>query len=521
MIRDRSNGAWGLAPIKTPPGEQSMRLSTRLTVAMVALVLLATTAVGVLTYRNISAFVLPRAFDRLEAHADLLGSELAASVRGARADVIGFRSSNAVIDIMTAHLNRGTDPAAAAAEAEWRRRLGKRFEAELLAKPNYHQFRYIAVDDGGRELVRVDRSGPGGSPRTVPDSELERNDGRIPFTETIRLPPGGVYVSPVELNRNNGVIETPHVPVLRVATPIHAPDGRPFGIVIINVDMRPEFARIRESATRGARSYVVNDRGDYLVHPDPDREFGFEYNKPARIQQDFPEFARILATGDTAPRVVQDRAGERVGAGMDMLRLAEGPRVAVIEALPYSELMAAPAAVRDSSLIGGFLAAFCAVVMAIIVARTLTQPLVQMTKVVEGFSRDETVALPAGGGQEIGVLANAFARMAAESRAKAAALNREIEERRRTSEREQLLIAAVESSNDAILTETLDGVITGWNPAAERLFGFTAQEAIGNSIDIIVPDELRGEAQATLDKIKGGEKVDCQETVREIGRAHV
>src|SRR3954464_6843719 len=64
----------------------SMRLSTRLTIAMVALVLLATTAVGVLTYRNIAAFALPRALDRLESHAELLGSELAASVRGARGD---------------------------------------------------------------------------------------------------------------------------------------------------------------------------------------------------------------------------------------------------------------------------------------------------------------------------------------------------------------------------------------------------------------------------------------------------
>ena len=61
-----------------------MRLSTRLTVAMVALVLLATTAVGALSYRNIAAFALPRALDRLDMQADLLGSELAASVRGAR-----------------------------------------------------------------------------------------------------------------------------------------------------------------------------------------------------------------------------------------------------------------------------------------------------------------------------------------------------------------------------------------------------------------------------------------------------
>ena len=181
-----------------------MRLSTRLTVAMVALVLLATTAVGVLTYRNIAAFALPRALDRIDTHAQLLGGELAASVRGARADVAGFRSSNAVIDIMTAHLNRGIDPAAAATEAEWRRRLGLRFAAELSSKPNYHVFRYIGADDGGHELVRVERSEPGGPPRIIPDSELRPKGDREVFKQTIQLPPGEVYVSPVGLN-----IETP------------------------------------------------------------------------------------------------------------------------------------------------------------------------------------------------------------------------------------------------------------------------------------------------------------------------
>src|SRR5260370_16308725 len=106
-----------------------MRLSTRLTVAMVALVLLATSAVGALTYRNIAMFVLPRALDRISTHAQLLATELAAFVRGARADVIGFRSSNAVIDIMTARLARGTDPGADAPEMEARRPPGQRCAA--------------------------------------------------------------------------------------------------------------------------------------------------------------------------------------------------------------------------------------------------------------------------------------------------------------------------------------------------------------------------------------------------------
>src|SRR5258708_8285254 len=171
-------------------------------------------------------------------------------------------------------------------------------------------------------------------------------------------------------------------------------------------------------AAKGGQSYVVNDQGDYLVHPDPQREFGFEFAKPSRIQDDFPDLAGILARGDTAPRVIQDRAGRRFGIGVDMVRLAEGPKLAVIQAVPYPVLTVATSAVRDSSLMAGILAGFCAFVLAVIVARSLTRPLVQMTQAVQAFSRDETLPLPTGGASEIGLLANASADMAEASRRK-------------------------------------------------------------------------------------------------------
>ena len=60
--------------------------------------------------------------------------------------------------------------------------------------------------------------------------------------------------------------------------------------------------------------------------------------------------------------------------------------------------------------------------------------------------------------------------------------------------RERLFSAAVESSIDAIVTKSLDGTITGWNPAAERLFGYPAAEAVGQHIDLIVPPTGRGGA---------------------------
>ena len=473
-----------------------MRLSTRLTMAMVALVMLATAAVGVLTYRNIAAFALPRALERLDTRADLLASELAASVRGARADVVGFRSAVAVNDIMTARLSRGTDPAAAANEAAARRRMAQRYAVELATKPNYYAFRIIGVGDDGRELVRVDRSGPDGAIRIVPDDELRREGDRITFTETIRLPAGEVYVSPVNLSQHNGEIETPHVPVMRIATPIHTPDGKPFAIVIIKVDMRSAFARIRANPIEGGRSYVVNNLGGYLVHPDRDREFGFIVGRPAHIQDEFPDFPKLLASGDTTPRVMQDRTGGRFGLGMAIQHLADGPRIAVIQALPYAELMAATSAVRDASLLAGLGAAFFAFLLAVIVARSLTRPLVQMTRAVEGFARGESVALPTGGGQEIGALTQAFAHMAEESRAKTAALNQEIDEHRRTVEElresERMARDVIANAFEAFIQTDDASSILEWNPQAEAIFGWSRQEVLGQHLPtLLLSDALQ------------------------------
>ena len=87
-------------------------------------------------------------------------------------------------------------------------------------------------------------------------------------------------------------------------------------------------------------------------------------------------------------------------------------------------------------------------------------------------------------------------------------------ERNLRSERESLFSAVVESSNDAIITKLLDGPITGWNGAAERLFGFTAAETVGENIDIIVPPERRTETSNFVERIRRGEPIELYETVR-------
>ena len=76
------------------------------------------------------------------------------------------------------------------------------------------------------------------------------------------------------------------------------------------------------------------------------------------------------------------------------------------------------------------------------------------------------------------------------------------------------LATIVESSDDAIAAKDLQGVIRAWNPAAERMFGYTAAEAVGQSIRIIIPDDRQDEETAVLDRIRRGERVDHYETIR-------
>jgi PAS domain S-box-containing protein len=92
---------------------------------------------------------------------------------------------------------------------------------------------------------------------------------------------------------------------------------------------------------------------------------------------------------------------------------------------------------------------------------------------------------------------------------------RDITVRRQRDELRARLAAIVQWSDDAIVSKTLDGVITSWNPGAERLFGYTAAEAVGQQIFLIVPDDRREEEEDVLARLRRGERIEHFETLRQ------
>jgi len=90
----------------------------------------------------------------------------------------------------------------------------------------------------------------------------------------------------------------------------------------------------------------------------------------------------------------------------------------------------------------------------------------------------------------------------------------DITEHKNDENKQAMLAAIIESSEDAIISKTLGGIITSWNQAAEKLFGYTEQEAIGKHITLLIPQELYFEEQLIIDKVSKSESVDHFETIR-------
>ncbi len=379
---------------------------------------------------------------RVGANADVLRRQ----IEDVRRDVQFLASVPPVDGLVRATTNAGYDAPERTTRAQWMRRLESIFRNYALANPDIFQVRLIGVADGGRELLRVERVA--GKIVTASPGQLQAQGGDADFQAAVRLPAGRTDVSDITLYRERGQLARPYRPTLRVATPVIAPDGQVFGALVIHFDASVVLAPLRANLPLDFQAFLTNAEGDFLLHPDPAREFGVELGRRWRWNDQF----HLLAQDGTR----QLRRYALAGGG-DVYALS---KTVALDAGPPARALGVTLAVDAASI-----------------ERAVLQ------------LRLGLLAAMLGGAAIVGAAGWLYSR-----------------QRRQIWAHQATLSAIVESAHDAIIGQSLDGLVVSWNPAAERMFGYQRAAALGARLSaLIVPPEVADQAAAMLRRAGAGE----------------
>jgi signal transduction histidine kinase len=175
-------------------------------------------------------------------------------------------------------------------------RLERDYSTLASTYPHIYQIRYIG--DDGRELVRVDKKE--GGVIVTPSEKLQDKSDRYYVVESMRRRPGELYVSPLDLNVEFGVVEKPERPVIRVATPIGTGTGRNEGILIINLYADFLLDQIQQMAKVRAGTAYLFDRSGHFLARTAGTDAGFAMQPIASLSERLGAdvVKRILADAD-------------------------------------------------------------------------------------------------------------------------------------------------------------------------------------------------------------------------------
>ena len=170
--------------------------------------------------------------------------------------------------------------------------ISQTFRQLLEANSLYQQIRLI--DSTGKEHIRLDQR-KRQIVRTKFD-KLQNKSGNYYVNETLNLQIGEIYISELDLNRENGRIETPFNPTIRIATKLNDGHGQFQGIIVINISAKVILDNIINSEKHGGKTFLVDEKGRYIIHPQPEKKESTRLGKKQSIVDDFPKL-RLLKNG--------------------------------------------------------------------------------------------------------------------------------------------------------------------------------------------------------------------------------
>ena len=277
----------------------------------IVLTLAALTTVGVLAtaavfYSALSREVSRFEQDRLLREVDLLALDWEARWRAVGENSTFLAGTPPVLGLERARRGDGVDPIDGSTSAQWAARLEGIFAAMMASHSDYAQVRLVGFADGGREWVRVERSSDRSGVRVVRDDELQRK-GDEPYMARARAAANSdtrtAFFSDVTLNRENGRVVEPVMPMVRAMSLARRADGTPFGVVVVNKDLRETMEAQTAGLGPGRRMRLTNRRGQVLYDSREGVGFAFEFGDDPGILQDSPALSALVADDDASPAV--------------------------------------------------------------------------------------------------------------------------------------------------------------------------------------------------------------------------
>lgn len=438
-----------------------MSIARRFGLASACLVFLSITATVVLVGVRLEDSLLPVATRSMHRRTDRLAAMLTQHLDTAKAEIVELRSSPLVAELL----------ASASPDDTVETRLTAHLVSVVASHPAILQLRVLDHPTGD-ERIRVERS-PRGPPRVVPREDLQAKAHRPYFQRAAALEGDEIFVSKIELNQEHRRIEVPHRPTLRIAGPVEA-DGGARAVLVLNLDMTNIFAEMTAASAEGA-VYLIDARGDFLLHPDGARTFATELGHEHRAEEELPFLTAALTS--QAPQTIQ--LDEIVYATRPWKRNAE--RLVFVESTPLSDLRGPIDRAVQAVWVVGLVTVLVGLLLSAFIARTLTQPLGQLTSAVAALESSEGgpgPSLPKHGGPDVITLANAFETMRTTIHDRNARLAKQTAQFR----------LVVDRSPNGKLVTTRDGTIVHTNPAALAIFGAKDDDLIGASVHTFLPD---------------------------------
>ena len=317
---------------------------------------------------------------------------------------------------------------------------------EIITRhPQFHQVRWL--DESGREQVRLQRFGR--EVLSLPDGELQDKSSRYYFSETIQLLRGQVYFSDIDLNMENGRVEQPFRPMVRLAIRVFDNNGVGRGIVVINQQIDPLQIN-PDTPETVSTGLVLNTSGDYLRGFSSEQEWGFMFDQPQRLGQSYPDAWETIWMQNDG---LLERDNLWTWSTVALANAANAPRVKLVR---------------------------------FVSAETLTAMQWQICRSILMVSTPVTLLLC--------LLAMALLHSRHHHRQTSARL--EISERLRQMTSDLLKVRAraqnlVESSINGILIVDNHGVIVLANPALNSMFGYHEGELVGQQVEVLIPEHGR------------------------------